>query len=123
LETDIETAPVPFFIKPITRGIVGKMNTAFLQPNFKTHLDFLEDQLATSPNGGEFLCGPGLTGADIMMIFPLEAAQWRAGLTKEKYPKLSAYIARLQQREAFQRAIKKIEDITGEKYNPSLSSK
>jgi len=58
-----------------------------------------------------------------MMIFPLEAAQWRAGLTKEKYPKLSAYITRLQQREAFQRAIKKIEDVTGEKYNPSLSSK
>ncbi|KAJ9638235.1 bifunctional glutathione transferase/peroxidase [Coniosporium apollinis] len=118
---NIETAPVPFFIKPITRGIVGKMNTAFLHPNFKTHLDFLEDQLATSPNGGEFLCGPELTGADIMMIFPLEAAQWRAGLTKEKYPRLAAYIERLQQREAFQRAIKKIEDVTGEKYTPSLS--
>jgi glutathione S-transferase len=108
---------VPFFIKPITRGIVDRIENSFLNKNIKTTFDFLEEQLATSPQSGDFFCGPNLTGADIMMIFPVEAAQERAGITREKYPKLSAYIDHIHERDAYQRAIKKIEEMTGEKFN------
>jgi glutathione S-transferase len=51
-----------------------------------------------------------------MMVFPLEAAQKRAGITQEKYPKITAYIERIQSRPAYQRAIKKIEEVTGEEF-------
>jgi glutathione S-transferase len=47
------------------------------------------------------------------MSFPLQVAHGRAGLTKEKYPKLSAYLDRLQEREAYKRAVQKIEEIDG----------
>ena len=99
--------------------IAGKLDSMFLQPNFKTNFEFLEAQLASSPNGGEYLCGDTLTGADILMSFPLEAAKGRAGMTPDKYPRLCEYVERLQAREAYKRAVQKVIDIEGE-YNPLL---
>lgn len=108
---------MPFFIKPITRGIADRVDKAFLNRNFKTQFDFLEQQLASSPQNGDFFCGPNLTGADIMMSFPLEAGSKRAGITPEKYPKLAAFVERIHARDAYQRATKKIEEVTGEKFD------
>jgi glutathione S-transferase len=48
--------------------IAGKLSEGFLEPNSKAHFDFLEGQLMTSPNDGDYLCND-LTVADIMMIF------------------------------------------------------
>jgi glutathione S-transferase len=120
LKTEIRNAPVPFFIKPITRQIANRVDNSFLNRNFATNIAFLEDQLATSPGTGEWFCGSQLTGADIMMIFPMEAGQTRAGVTPEKNPKIVAWIKRVHEREAYKRAIKKIEDKTGEKFSTSL---
>ncbi|KAF2461764.1 putative glutathione S-transferase [Lineolata rhizophorae] len=117
----IREAPVPFFIRPITRSVASKMDTAFVAPNMATNLSFLENQLATAPDGGGFFCGPQLTGADFLMIFPLQAARGRAGLTKEKYPRLVQYVERLEAREAYKRAVKKIEEATGEKFSMSVT--
>lgn len=99
--------------------IAGKLDSMFVQPNLKANFEFLESQLTSSPNGGKYLCGDSLTGADILMSFPLEAAKGRAGLTPDKYPKLCDYVERLQARDAFKRAVQKIIDIEGE-YNPFL---
>lgn len=107
----IKDAPVPFFIKPVTRGIAGKVEDSFLKKNFETHFNFLEEQLATSE--GNFLCGKNMTGADILMQFPLEAGMGRTGLTKEKYPKICAYVERLMEREAFKSAVENIKKDTG----------
>lgn len=68
--TEIRTSPVPFFIKPITNAVAGKVESGFLATNFKTHYDFLEGQLKTSPDEGGFLCGKEITAADIMLSFP-----------------------------------------------------
>lgn len=119
LPPDIRNGPVPFFIRPITNGIAGKLESMFLNPNFKTHFDFLESQLATSPGGGEYLCGKDLTGADFLMSFPLGAARGRAGLTQEKYPRIFAYVDKLESRDAFKRAVQKIIDVEGS-YDASL---
>ena len=86
----------------------------FLAPNFKTNFGFLESQLATSPNGGEYLCGKELTGADILMSFPLIASKGRSGLTKEAYPRMWAYTERLQGHDGYKKAVQKIIDIEGE---------
>lgn len=113
LMKSIKDAPVPFFIKPIANAIVGKVTSLFLAPNFKTHYAFLEDQLKTAPEGGEYLCGKDLTAADIMMSFPLEAGQSRSGLSKTDCPLVWAYVDRLHQREAYQRSVQKITEVEG----------
>lgn len=103
----------PFFIKPITAMITGGFESTFLRPEVGRVFDFLESQLASSPNGGEYLCGSELTGADFIMSFPLTAARGRAGLSKEKHPKLSAYTERLEAKDSFKRAVQKIIDTEG----------
>ncbi|EXJ87413.1 glutathione S-transferase [Capronia epimyces CBS 606.96] len=110
----VRNSPVPFFIKPITNGVASKIESSFLQRNFKTHYDFLEGQLATVPDGGNFLCGKDLTAADIMLSFPLEAGQSRSGFSKEQYPKIWAYIDRLHEREAYKRSVQKIVELEGD---------
>ncbi len=115
---DIQTNS-PFFIKPISNAIVNNINSMFLEPNFKTHFGFLESQITISPHGGQYLCGTELTGADIMMSFPLGAAKGRAGFNKEKHPKLWAYVERVESREAYKKAVQKIIDVEGS-YDPTL---
>jgi glutathione S-transferase len=110
---------VPFFIKPITNGVANKIQTGFLNPNLKDNFNFLESQLASSPGGGPYLCGPNLTGADILMSFPLIAGKDRVGITKDKYPKLSAYIEKLEQEPGYKKASDKIVQIDG-KFEASI---
>jgi glutathione S-transferase len=111
---DIKKAPVPFFLRPITNGIASKIETSYLNEQFRLHYNFLEDQLSTSPNTGEYLCGKDITGADILMSFALEAGNRSSGFTQEEYPKVFAYVDRLYQREAYKRATEKIVEVEGQ---------
>jgi glutathione S-transferase len=113
-QTDIRNAPVPFFIKPITRGIADKVDTAYLTDNYATHFGFLESQLASSPDNGEYLCGASLTAADILLSFPIVAASGK--VDAEKFPKLKAYAARIEAHEGHKNSIKKMEELTGMPY-------
>jgi glutathione S-transferase len=110
---DIRHSSVPFFIKPITNGVANKIYSGFLDPNFKTHFTFLEGQLKTSPDNGRFICGPRLTGADILLSFPLIAGKRRSGLTKEAYPNLWDYVERLEAEPGYVKAVEKIKEIDG----------
>jgi glutathione S-transferase len=112
--TDIRDSPVPFFIKPVTRGIADKVDNLYLNDNFATHFGFLESQLASSPDNGEYLCGASLTAADILMSYPIIAASDKFDATK--HPKLKAYAARIKDHEGNVSAIKKIEELTGMPY-------
>jgi glutathione S-transferase len=47
------------------------------------------------------------------MSFPIIVAKGRAGLTEERYPKLWAYAARLEEEEGYKRAAQKIIEIDG----------
>jgi glutathione S-transferase len=107
---------VPFFLKPITRGIAGKIDASFVRPNYDTHFGFLEQQLATSPNGGDYFCGKELTAADVLISFQLGAAGFLGGIKKEDYPKIFAFLDKVRAREAYQKAIKRVEEETGEKF-------
>jgi glutathione S-transferase len=113
LITGIKNAPVPFFIRPVTNGVANKVSKFFLEPNFRTHYAFLEEQLKTAPDNGGYLCGKDLTAADILMSFPLEAGQSRSGMSKETNPLVWAYIDRLHDHESYKRSIRKIEEIEG----------
>jgi len=108
---DIRNSPVPFFIKPVTRGIADKVDSMYLNANYDSHFSFLDSQLATSPDNGEYLCGASLTAADILMSFPIIAASGK--VDAQKYPKLKAYAARLEAHPGYVGCVKKIEELTG----------
>ncbi|KAL8760368.1 MAG: hypothetical protein Q9184_003374 [Pyrenodesmia sp. 2 TL-2023] len=112
-------AKSPFFIRPIVNAIAGNVESLYLNPNLASNFSFLESQVKSAPNGGGYLCGSELTGADILMSFPLGAAKGRSGFTEEKYPALWAYVGRLEEIEGYKRAVQKIIDVEGS-YNPSL---
>ncbi|KAJ6485480.1 glutathione S-transferase-like protein [Mycena vitilis] len=116
----IKFSPAPFFIRPITSQISGKINQGFVDPGLKTHFKFLEDQLASSPDGGPYLCGATLTGADIMMSFPVMVLTSGMGergpayLTKEAFPRLFAYAEVLKAIPSYQKAVDRIVTLEGE---------
>lgn len=109
---EIRNAPAPFFIKPIVKAIPNRIDSMFLNEQFKTHFSFLESQLATSPDDGKYLCGKDLTGADILISFPLFAG--RSRIDKAAYPKVHAYIDLLENHEGYKRSVTKIKELTGE---------
>jgi glutathione S-transferase len=90
------------------------MQTSFLNDQFALHYRFMEDQLSTSPDGGQYLCGKDVTAADILMSFPVEVGNHRSGVKKEDYPKCFEYVEKLHEREAYKRAVDKIVEVEGE---------
>jgi len=113
---------VPFFVRPITSFIANQMIAIAVAPNMKRHFGMMEQMLETSPGGGTYMCGRTLTGADIMLSYPLIAGKdgafdaigrWEKGSFKETYPKLHAYIERLAQEPAWKRSVDKIKEIEG----------
>ena len=98
----IATTPVPFFVKPVVKGIVDKVMSSFVGPQITTHLDFLESELGKRP----WFAGKDFTAADVQMSFPLEAAAQRAGLDASR-PKLTAWLKRIHARPAYQQALER----------------
>jgi glutathione S-transferase len=98
----IESSPMPFFVKPIARGIAGKVKSSFIEPNIRLHLDFLERELASRA----WFAGDDFTAADVQISFPLEVAVMRGGLDASR-PKLMNFLARIHARPAYQRALEK----------------
>src|SRR6185295_11016719 len=96
----IPKAPMPFFMKPLAKGIAGKVLATLVEPNLKRQLDFMEAELGKS----EWFAGPEFTAADIQMSFPVEASAQRAGLDASR-PKLMAWLKRIHARPAWQRAL------------------
>jgi glutathione S-transferase len=99
----VESAPMPFFVKPIARGIARKVKSSFVEPQLETHLGYMESELGKAP----WFAGDAFTAADIQMSFPLEAAQSRAGLTQASRPHLFDFLARIHARPAYKRALDK----------------
>jgi glutathione S-transferase len=98
----IASAPMPFFVKPIARGISAKVLSSFVEPNLRSQLDFMEAELGRSA----WFAGPDFSAADIQMSFPLEAAAMRAGLDASR-PRLQTFLTTIHARPAYQRALQR----------------
>jgi len=98
----VESAPMPFFIKPVARGIVSKVRSGYLDQNVRRNLDFMESSLDQST----WFCGEDLTAADIQMSFALEAAEVRTNLSAD-YPNLAGFLERMRALPTYQAALKK----------------
>ncbi len=99
---EVETSPMPFFAKPIAKGIAQKVKQSYIMPQILQHLKYLESELATRT----WFAGEEFTGADIQVSFVLEAASARGGLG-EKYPKLAGFLKRIHARPAYQRGLER----------------
>jgi len=91
--------PVPALIRPIVRTVARRAQQTFIDPQLKTHIDFWEGELGKSA----WFAGEELTGADIQMSFPLEAAAARAGIALG--PRVSGFLERIHARPAYRRAL------------------
>lgn len=98
----IEEAPMPFFLRPVAKGIAQKVRDAYLDTNVRRNLDFMEARLSES----RWFCGNVFTAADVQMSFALEAAEVRTNLAGE-YPHLAAFLETIRARPAYQRALDK----------------
>lgn len=96
----VRSAPMPFFVKPIAKGIADKVTRSFIAPNIRSQLEFMERELADRP----WFAGDDFSAADVQMSFPLEAASARGGLD-QRYPKLADWLARIHARPAYLRAL------------------
>ena len=96
----VRSAPVPFFLKPIMKGVASKVDGNFSDPEIEKHMNFLNDEL----EGREWFAGD-LSGADIMLSFPLEAAAARVDLSR--FSNLEAFIKRVHARPAYARGLER----------------
>ncbi|NYG33498.1 glutathione S-transferase [Sphaerotilus montanus] len=97
----VASAPMPFFVRPVARGIAAKVLDSFVNPNLVRQLAFMEAELASRP----WFTGEHFTAADVMMSFPLEASAQRAGLTAASHPALHQWLQTIHARPAWQRAL------------------
>ena len=98
----IPQSPMPFFVRPIARGICAKVLAMMVEPNLKRQLDFMEAELGRS----DWFAGDEFSAADIQMSFPVEASAQRAGLDASR-PRLMAFLKRIHARPAYRRALER----------------
>lgn len=98
----VKSSPMPFFIKPVAKGIANKTHESFIGPMIGNHLDFIEAHLSKNT----WFLGDQLSGADIQMSFPLEASVAR-GIIGNDHPHIIAWVERVHARPAYQRGLEK----------------
>lgn len=97
----ISNSKAPFFVKPLMRQIDARVTRAFIGPQLKLHLEYVESELAKNPAG--WFAGDTLTAADVQMSYPLEAAMDRAR-SEAMRPNIMAFLQRIHARPAHTRA-------------------
>lgn len=100
----------------VANQVIGMLVAPTLQKHFAMLNSFVEN--APYLAGGEHI-----TGADAALAYPIVAlkttgnfdamADWEKGTFPETYPKLWEYMDRIKQDPAWQRSVKKIEEIEG----------
>lgn len=92
----------PWLLRPAVWPVVWSVNRFYLNPNLRTALDWMEQQL----QGQTWLAGDTFSAAEVLMGFLLEAAVGRL-TTADEYPNLHGLLARIQARPAYQQALQR----------------
>ena len=98
----IPTQPMPFFVRPVARGISRQVQVKLLDPNLATALEFMDKHLASHA----WFSGDQLSVADFQMSFAVEAAMSRAE-NAASYPHLKAYRDRMVALPAYRKGVEK----------------
>lgn len=100
--TRLSEGPVPFFMKPLLGAISGKVKKAYISPQIKRHLDFVDQSLAHT----DWFAGDKFSAADVQMSFPLEAARARGTIGDDR-SHIIDWLERIHARPAYQRALER----------------
>jgi glutathione S-transferase len=98
----IPTQPMPFFVKPIARQLCNKVQAKLIDPNLKTSMDFMESHLGKNT----WFAGEQMSLADFQMSFAVAALLARSNAARQ-CPNIAAWLARIEARPAYQRALAK----------------
>lgn len=98
----METAPMPFFARPIAKKLTKAVRDGYLTHTTKALFDYLDTELSKD----RWLAGAEFTAADIIMSFPAEASLQRIDAAKSA-KNLKSYVERLHARPAYRRALDK----------------
>lgn len=93
--------PMPFVVRPVVKAVANRAQETYIDPQIKAHADYWEGELARA----RWFAGDEFTAADIQMSFPLEGAAARAG--RQLGDKTRAFLGRIHERAAYQRALEK----------------
>lgn len=102
LMSKVENAPLPFFIKPVAKGIVKKVEGAFTAPELEKHAAFIEQHLGSH----DFFAGDAFSAADVQMSYPVEALLAR-GRVEANQDKTRAWFETVSARPGYGRAADK----------------
>ena len=102
ITSTLRRAKVPFFIKPIAKGIAGKIDANYTDGELKTHFTWIEKALEQKL----YFVGDKFSAADIQMSYPIQASFVRANLLPGR-PNTKAWLERVQSRPAFMTALEK----------------
>lgn len=97
----LRQAPMPFFARPIARGIVDKVMKTYLGPQIRLQMAYMDAELGKH----EWFGGERFSAADIQMSFPVEAACSRGD--PGEFPHLLRFVERIRERPAYQRAVER----------------
>lgn len=95
----LRKASMPFFVKPVARGIADKVTQTFIAPQLQTHLQYIDRELGAY----QWFASDRFTAADIQMSFPLQAAVARA--PDLVGPNIRRFVERIHARPAYLRAV------------------
>jgi glutathione S-transferase len=98
----IPKQPMPFFVKPIARAICTQVQAKLIDPNLETSRAFMETHLGRHA----WFAGEQLSLADFQMSFAVMALLASTD-GAAKSPKLAAWLARVEARPAYRRALAK----------------
>lgn len=92
---------VPALLRPLAKKILDGIMDAYYKPNLIQSLKFTESHLQNHA----WFAGTEPTGADVQMLFPLETlvAMGQA----DDYPAIKAWVKKIHDRPAYQRALEK----------------
>ncbi len=98
----IETAPMPFFIRPVARRIARGVRDGYLTHTTRALFDYLDGELSAR----RWLAGDDFSAADIIMSFPVEAAAARVAYARS-LKNLKPFLERIHGRPAYARALER----------------
>ena len=91
----------PALARPMVRAVGRAAEKNFFGPQIERHIGYWEAELSKHA----WFAGETMTGADIMMSFPLEAAAARSGAASR--PHIKAFLDRIHALPAYRRALER----------------
>ena len=90
---------IPKLVRPLLMAVPNKLDQAYFGRVNRDNIAHVERYL----EGREYFAGDALSGADVMMSFPLEALSSRVSGLKMDH--IKAFVKRVHARPAYQRAL------------------